>query len=76
MKLLIFLNTLEFFENFLTFLKISFRTKFQDHNRETVGSITQNILKCNTKSCQKTISKIRDVSFIFQNFKNKIQKRK
>ena len=36
MDSLIFLNTLEFFQNFLTFLTISFSKKIQGYNRGAI----------------------------------------
>ena len=61
MNLLIFQNLYEFISIFFTFFKIPFLTK---------------ILLCDTESWYKNISKIRNVTFISQNFQKHFQKRK
>ena len=57
----VFFNTIEFFQNFLTILKIPFSKK---------------LLKCDMEFCFPNIFEIRNVSFILQNFDENIQNRK
>ena len=64
------------FEIFFTFFKIPFLKKNWGYNRATVTSITRKILACDMKSWYKNVCKIRNVTFIFQNFQNTFQKRK
>ena len=75
MNLLIFYNPYEFFQFFL-FFKIPFLRKNRGYNRATVSSIPRKILVCDMESWYKNISKIRNVTLIFQNFqkRNKIDK--
>ena len=76
MNLLIFQNPYEFFQFFLRLWKYRFRKKNWGYYRATVGSITQKILVSDIESFNRNISKIRNVTFNFQNLKNNSQKRK
>ena len=67
MNLSIFQNPREFFQCFLRFSKYRF-WKSWGYNLATVGLITRKILVCDMKSWYKNIAKIRNVTFIFQNF--------
>ena len=67
-SLIFFMNTFEFFQNFLAFVKITFSKKIQAYNHETVSLTSQEILECDMVSCRKNVFKICNVSLIFQNF--------
>ena len=66
--LLTFLNRYEFFQHFLTFLKLPFWKQIQGYNRRTVSLITENNVHSDMESCYKNVFNIRKVSFIFQKF--------
>ena len=49
------------------------RKRIQGYDREIVRSTTQKSLEFNMKSCYKNVSKIRNVTFIFQKRKKIIE---
>ena len=67
MNLLIFLYPYKFFQFYLHFWKYRFWKK---------SLITRKILVCDIESWSKKISKIRNVTFIFQHSDKQFQKRK
>ena len=56
------------FFNFFYVLENGFYLKNQDLNRGTVRLIIRKIFEGDVKSWHKNISKVRNVTFIFQNF--------
>ena len=70
----IYLNTSQFFQNFLTILKTSYSKNFKTiYQHDSDCQITCEILKYGKESCHKNISQIRNVSFIFENTVKKIK---
>ena len=72
MKLLIFQNPYKFLSIFLRLWKYFFEKNWGLH-RAIFGWITQKILVCDMKSCDKNLNKIRNVTFTCKNiqiFKN------
>ena len=65
-----------FFNCFLSFLKIPFLKKNGGHKLATIRAITREIFLCDMESWYKNLSKIRSVTFIFDNLKYFFQKRK
>ena len=62
--------------NFIDFFYVVQNTisekKLRGYTREIISSITQKILACDMAFWYKKISKIRNVSFIFQNFQKNV----
>ena len=69
MNWLIFQNSYELFQFFFCLGKYFLWKKNLVHNREIVSSITQKILMCNVESWYKNMSKIRDATSIYKNFR-------
>ena len=67
MNLLIFKNPYEFLK---LFWRYCFKKKNWGYNRTTVSSMTQKIFVCDMGPWYKNMPKIRNVTFIFQNFQN------
>ena len=68
---LIYLNTIEFLQNFFTYSKSLFKKKNQGYNRKTVqspGKFRSVRWNLAPKTC---ISKVRNVLFIFRNLNHK-----
>ena len=65
MHSLIFRNAFEFFQNFLTILRISFSKNIRGCKREAVSWIIRIILECDMESSYKNMFKIRKIPFIF-----------
>ena len=67
--LLIFQSPYEFFQFFVDVYKNTVFNKNLGYNRATVNSIIWKIFMCDIESCSKNMSKIRNVTLIFQNNK-------
>ena len=65
---------MNFFNFFYVFQNIVFEKKIET-NRAAVSSIARKILACDMESWYEKISKIRNVTFIFQNFPKNFQRR-